>query len=367
MRKLPLSPFPATAQTVFKAWALEGAAKRKGGLSPRSLASYQSLWSGWIEYLLSQKSLSWHEARSPDVRAYLEALNPRAQARGLLHVSSVTQRRYYRVLKKIYAFAVAEEWLADNPVDANASVSPTEQMDSLVFHSLDWNALLEAVAPPQDPPPDQPWLQVRDQAILRLMMQSALTVAELAGLDLGDVLHPRLGAAHGVAELWPDRETTAASAAEADDEAGNEVGAAAVELDLSGARAAQKRRVLLPAEASTAVLAWLTVRSALPFPQDAATPLFVSRKKAGRLTPRALFHLANRHVTAVLGPRYPHTVLAHAGPMTLRNSCIVRWLNAQLPDNEILARAGLRESQALLRLRKHVHVDAQAAALPADV
>ncbi|MDB5845497.1 MAG: hypothetical protein JWP79_2807, partial [Polaromonas sp.] len=93
----------------------------------------------------------------------------------------------------------------------------------------------------------------------------------------------------------------------------------------------------------------------LPLPQDAGTPLFVSRKKAGRLTPRALFHLANRHVNAVLGPRYPHTVLAHAGPMTLRNSCIVRWLDAGLPEDDILARAGLRESQALLRLRKHVH------------
>ena len=41
--------------------------------------------------------------------------------------------------------------------------------------------------------------------------------------------------------------------------------------------------------------------------------------------------------------------------MTLRNSCIVRWLDADMPEEEVLARAGLRESQALLRLRKHVH------------
>jgi integrase/recombinase XerC len=126
-------------------------------------------------------------------------------------------------------------------------------------------------------------------------------------------------------------------------------------LDLSGARKAQDRRITLPEEASTALLAWLTVRATLPLPQTADTPLFVSRKKAGRLTPRALFHLANRHVSATLGPRYPDTVLAHAGPMTLRNSCIVRWLDAGLPEHEVLARAGLRESQALLRLRKHVH------------
>jgi integrase/recombinase XerC len=341
MSKLPL---PTTAEGVFKAWALERAAQRKGGLSPRSLASYYSLWAGWTEYLLSQKSLSWSEARSADVRSYLEALNPRALARGLVHVSTVTQRRYYRVLKKIYAFAVVQEWLADNPVDAGASVSPTEQMDSLVFHALDWDALLQAVPLPQDPPPQDPlWLEVRDQAILRLMMQAALTVAELAGLDIGDVQHPRLGSVHGVGELFPAQETAPQTAD------------AAVMLDLSGARKAQDRRISLPEEASTALLAWLTVRATLPLPQTADTPLFVSRKKAGRLTPRALFHLANRHVSATLGPRYPDTVLAHAGPMTLRNSCIVRWLDAGLPEHEVLARAGLRESQALLRLRKHVH------------
>lgn len=344
MSKSPLSPVPATAEGVFKAWALERASQPKGGLSPRSLASYHSLWAGWTEYLLSQKSLSWNEARSPDVRAYLEALNPRALLRGLVNVSTVTQRRYYRVLKKIYAFAVLQEWLADNPVDAGASVSPTEQMDSLVFHAIDWAALLQAVPPPQDPPPaDQPWLDVRDQAILRLMMQSALTVAELANLDIGDVQHPRLGSVHGVGELFPVQETASQTAA------------AAVMLELSGARKAQSRRVTLPEEVSTAVLAWLTARATLPLPEAADTPLFVSRKKAGRLTPRALFHLANRHVSATLGPRYPDTVLAHAGPMTLRNSCIVRWLDADMPEEEVLARAGLRESQALLRLRKHVH------------
>ena len=337
-------PLPSLAEDVFKAWALERAAQRTGGLSPRSLASYHSLWTGWTEYLLANKSRPWHEAASGDVRAYLEALSPRAQARGLVHVSTVTQRRYYRVLKKIYAFAQARHWVADNPVDAGASVSPTEQMDSLVFHALDWQALLEAVPPPTDPPPDdQPWLEVRDQAILRLMMQSALTVAELAGLDIGDVQHPRLGVVHGVGELWP---------AQGAPDGG---GGPPAMLDLSGTRKAQDRRIALMPEASTALLAWLTVRATLPLPQDAGTPLFVSRKKAGRLTPRALFHLANRHVNAVLGPRYPHTVLAHAGPMTLRNSCIVRWLDAGEPEDDILARAGLRESQALLRLRKHVH------------
>lgn len=335
---------PPTSEAVFKAWALKRATERKGGLSPRSLASYHSLWAGWSDYLLAHPGLDWPQARSVDVRAYLESLSPRAQLRGLVHVSTVTQRRYFRVLKKIYDFALAQGWVDANPVDLNASVSPTEQMDSLVFHALDWDALLQAVAPPLDPPPPgQPWLEVRDQAILRLMMQAALTVAELAGLDLGDVHHPRLGRDKGMEELWPTQAPDAGAAPPA------------VSLELSGARAAQKRRIELAPEASAAVLAWLTLRATLPLAQSADSPLFVSRKKAGRLTPRALFHLANRHVSATLGPRYPDTVLAHAGPMTLRNSCIVRWLDAGLLDEEILVRAGLQEAQALLRFRKHVH------------
>ena len=349
-------PVPSNPEAVFKAWALQRATERKGGLSPRSQASYHSLWVGWIEHLLARQATDWSQARSDDVRAYLESLSPRAQLRGLLHVSTVTQRRYYRVLKKIYDFALAQGWIQVNPVDVQASVSPTEEMDSLVFHALDWAALLQAVAPPQDPPPPElPWLAVRDQAILRLMMQAALTVAELAALDLGDVRHPRLGLEKGVGELWP-AEADAAAAPDADAGAGAAtLLVALVALDLNGARAAQQRRIVLEPQASAAVLAWLTLRATLPLPQSADSPLFVSRKKAGRLTPRALFHLANRHVSATLGPRYPDTVLAHAGPMTLRNSCIVRWLDAGVADDDVLARAGLREAQALLRLRKHVH------------
>lgn len=346
MSDLPVplnSEFP-NSELVFKAWALKRATERKGSLSPRSLASYHSLWLGWTEHLLNHQVTYWDQACSDDVRAYLESLSPRAQVRGLVQVSTVTQRRYYRVLKKIYDFALGQGWVAVNPVDVQASVSPTEEMDSLVFHAIDWDVLLKAVGPALNPPSSElPWLAVRDQAILRLMMQASLTVAELARLDMGDVQHPHWPGNGSAGELWPTETTL-------------DPNDLPVALNLNGARAAQQRRIVLESEASVAVLAWLRLRATLPLSQSADSPLFVSRKKAGRLTPRALFHLANRHVSTTLGPRYPNTVLAHAGPMTLRNSCIVRWLDAGLPDEIILARAGLQEVQALLRLRKHVHL-----------
>ena len=334
-------PIPGHPADVFKAWGLHRATLKTGGLGPRSLETYQSLWSTWCQHLGVTSLRRWNEAQSADVRAFLESLNPRALRRGLQHPSSVTQRRYYRVLRDIYDFAIAQQWLTANPVDDEASVSPSEQKDALVFHALDWQLMLQALPPPQDAPlPGLSLLAVRDQALLRLMMEAGLTVAELASLDLGDVRHPRLGWGQGSAELWP--QTAAASAS------------GLVELDLGGVRAAQQRRITLSVAASAAVLAWLSVRTSPPLPLQADSPLFVSRKKAGRLTPRALFHVANLFIVKTLASRYPDTVLAHAGPMTLRNSCIVRWLDAGVPDDEILARAGLKDLQALLRLRKHV-------------
>lgn len=335
------TPLPSDDAAVFKAWGLHRAARRKGGLSPRSLETYQSLWNTWCQHLRATASRSWHAARPEDVRAFLESLAPRALRRGLQHPSSVTQRRYFRVLKEIYQYAMAQEWVPHNPVDSTASVSPSEQKDALVFHAVDWQFMLQALPHPQDPPdPEQPLLAVRDQALLRLMMEAGLTVAELAALDLGDVRHARLGWTQGIAELWPETLPAACSGM--------------VELDINGGRTAQERRLTLSPHASTAVLAWLTARTTLPLPQQADSPLFVSRKKAGRLTARALFHVANLFIMRTLSARYPDTLLAHAGPMTLRNACIVRWLDAGVPDEEVLARAGLKDLQALLRLRKHV-------------
>jgi integrase len=322
------------------------------------------------------KPIAWHEATSAEVRGFLESLEPRAQLRGLKEASSVTQRRYHRVLKKIYDFAVAEGWLEANPSDPAASVSQSESMDSLVFHGIDWQMLLAALPDAQAPlpPADTPWLVVRDAALLRLMMQASLTVAELAGLDVGDVevaAPPGSPWRHPAGDLWgglalpgeaasPVGGWTAATAPSppGSEDAGDDGSAKPQEtitLRLDGSRAAQKRPVVLKGAANAAMHAWLRVRAGLPMPRGVASPLLVSRKKAGRLTPRALFHLANRHIGQALSQRYPDRILAHAGPMTLRNSCIVRWLDSGVADSEILQAAGLKDLPALQRLRKHVH------------
>lgn len=353
------------AQQVFKRWSLHRAASEKAALSQRSIATYQSLWNTWCSFLAEASEnlpqpIAWHEASSAEVRGFLESLEPRAQLRGLVNASSVTQRRYHRVLKKIYDYALAQEWLKTNPADRQASVSPTEQMDSLVFHGIDWHLLLDTLPDAQHAPDLNMvhWLVIRDAAVLRLMMQASLTVAELAGLDIGDVEHASSGWSQGSGELWkPDAALQSIqNLGDLDsplDSLTDSQGS--ITLHLSGSRAAQKRAIVLTGATCEAMHAWLQLRKTLPMPQGIASPLLVSRKKAGRLTPRALFHVANRHIGEALSERYPDRILAHAGPMTLRNSCIVRWLDSGMPDAEILQAAGLKDLPALQRLRKHVH------------
>jgi hypothetical protein len=42
------------------------------------------------------------------------------------------------------------------------------------------------------------------------------------------------------------------------------------------------------------------------------------------------------------------------GPQIIRNTCLVRWLNAGMPVGEVLARAGLKSVKGLYHLRDHL-------------
>lgn len=311
-------------------------------LSDESVTSYRSVWDGWMSFVLARR-LRWDTAQSLDVRAFLSVLPARASARGIVAPSSVTQRRYYRVLREIYACARASGWIAVVPTDAQAAVSHSEAHDSLVFHRAQWQRLFAALPALREPvPEDLAWTDVRNVALLLLMMQAALSVAELAALNVGDVRSPRLQTnAEGVVTLalmgppWDDK-------------------LAPVVVCVRGARVGQNRELVLGSPAQEALMAWLGLRLGMTLNEGVHSPLFMSRKGAGRLTAKTLFMVANKHIEQTLGPELGEAALVHAGPMTLRNSCIVRWMDAALPDLEVLRRAGLKDSQALGRLRGHV-------------
>lgn len=331
-----------SSDRVFRAWSGMRQALALRTLSEESVTSYRSVWDGWIAFTL-ERNLTWDTARSSDVRDFLLALPARASARGIIIPSTVTQKRYFRVLQEIYACACANGWIDEVPTDHEAAVSKTEAHESLVFHRAHWQRLFAALPEARDPPAfGMAWAEVRNLALLLLMMQAALSVSELSALNIQDVHSPRFhiseNASLALDPPHPSGETAPEPAM----------------LHISGSRPDQTRELVLSEPAQTSVMAWLGLRVHMALHEGLQSPLFISRKGAGRLTPKTLFTLANAHIQNTLGPELGEVALAHAGPMTLRNSCIVRWLDAGLPDSEVLRRAGLKDVQALGRLRQHV-------------
>ncbi|MDT8992793.1 hypothetical protein RQP54_18110 [Curvibacter sp. APW13] len=328
------------AERVFAAWAGMRSAIALRTLSPDSIKAYRSVWNGWLAYL-ADDGHDWDTAASEDARVFLENLAPSSPTKS--SVSSVTQKRYFRVLKEIYACAVANGWLSRNPFDHDAKVASTEQMDSLVFNRNDWGELFRSLpAPSEVIAPDTPWQSVRDHSMLLMMMQCGLTVAELRSLNLASVQSPRLTWSDGRPDLalpflpWEPQ------------------AAQHVRLTINGARKHQQRTLVLADPNETVLFAWLHVRLQERFGLAADAPLYVSQKRKSRLSEKSIFLLAHAHIRHSLAQRHSVDALAHTGPMTLRNSCIVRWLDAGLADSEVLERAGLKDAQALRRLRQHV-------------
>lgn len=351
MTQLPNRPGIDSNQ-VFAAWAAMRSVIALRPLSADSIASYRSIWNGWCEFVATQNR-SWNSANSNDVRGYIESLS--ASRTGKSNASPVTQKRYFRVLKEIYGCAVAGGWLDQNPVDHDALVSKSEQHDSLVFNRLDWAELyrhLPAVAELSDP--KLPWQAVRDHSLLLTMMQAGLTVAELRDLSIDSVQHPRL--------VWTTQGAGVLSLPFMPWEAQSQ---SRMLLTVQGERNAQSRTLALHTPCETAMFAWLSLRLSMPCLQGPQSALYISQKIKSRLSPKSIFMVANHHILYSLRDRYGSDELAHAGPMTLRNSCIVRWLDAGLEDTDVLARAGLKDAQALRRLRQHVHRSADLAQIQA--
>ena len=339
---------PSDPWKMFAAWSGVARNKPQRPLSDSSVLAYRSIWSVYLDHL---GDLPWFAAAATDVHAFLSTLA--SSRRGRTSASSVTQSRYASVLEQIYAAAVAKGWIASNPVTREALVSKSEQHESLVFNSADWRELVLALrrqarawpglADEARLSPQVRWQEVRDHALLSAMVHAALSVGELRAMVLSDVAHPRLRWVGATARpmvslpLLPDGANAKTP----------------MSLALRGARPSQTRTLTATAPLQVSMLNWLALRATRPRASQ-EDPVFASQKGGGAtaVSAKAIFELANQFILDTLGSRYPEG-LAHAGPTTLRNSCIVRWLDEGMPEDEVLKQAGFQDAQALRRLRQH--------------
>lgn len=349
------------AQAFFEdVWAPARQAKSAGAerLSRASVRTYGWQWKSWCDFL-RDAGVRWDRAGPQHVAQFLAGVQssrvesvtlPAHEHKAAVRraASAVTRMRYARALEDIYGVAVISGRCRINPVPASAATAATAE--SLVLNALQWQQLVDAVILPSEPT----WTETRDAALLLVMLQAGLTVGEVQALDLADVVDPLGRASTSLAQLplptTSDRPRLSVHAYEPPDATARE----------RSRRQRQARQVPLESAAAAALTLWLRARLTIPgVPLQPDSPLFCSRKRFGRLTAKSLFLLANQHILATLGSQFRHgTALPRAGPSTLRNSCIARWLRV-FDEQTVVRMAGLKDSASLARLRA-TSPDAQA-------
>jgi integrase/recombinase XerC len=312
------------SETLFKHWRSHRGADRRDPLSEEGARSYSAIWQSWCRWLTETGG----DGQPPRCATYLEASpvlvssflrtgpTPRASRRAKNPLSEITRRRYWRVLHSVYEHAFNQQLIAVNPAAGliGKDKPPPENSVGQIFGEHQLAHIRSAI-----PQGESVW-DVRDRALLLLLMEEALTVSEICGLQVR----------HAGAGLLDSN---------------------LLSVRIEGKRKAQARIVDLASSASKALQAWMDCREGLTQAQN-MDPMFLTERLRG-VSPRVVFHLVSRTVTKAFSDAgLPLTL--HLGPQVLRNSCIVHWLNEGHELQAVLKKSGLKDAKSLRGLRRYL-------------
>ena len=315
----------------FASW--QAARLARADLKPMGaagLAQAALVWRHWLAFCTAH-GVAWDAAQSADIARFCQAIGPRSS---LKKTSPVTRRRYWRVLRDLYAHALASRLVAVNPAEG-AQPPATERVPSLALSAPMWAALHKGLY--EGFPGGDDFKARRNRLALLLMMRAALTVREIIGLTL-DCAQPCSESA-GTALLYT--------------------------LRVRKAGGGHERALQLDPETSRALHAWLAVR---PVGLPALHPgsrLVVGDRIGRAIAPNGLYNTCQAHLARclvhadLLAAPEPNTTvdpgaLAHKGPNTLRNTCIAGWFNAGVPLQEIQRRCSFKDASVMSRLGAHL-------------
>ena len=307
-------------------------------MGPAGLTQALLVWRQWLAFCAAH-GVAWNAARSADIAQFTQAIGPRSSVK---KTSPVTLRRYWRVLRDLYAHALAMHLVGLNPAEG-AQPAATERVPSLALSRPMWLALHEGLYEGVNEGSNggQDFKARRNRLVLLLMMRAALTVAEIIGLTLACAQPCALSA-------------------------GAPAGSALVyTLRVRKAKSGHERALLLDLETSRALHAWLQVRRIGLEQVNQDSRLIVGDRIGRSIAPNGLYNICQAHLArclvekGLLAKPTPHSAfdpggLNHMGPNTLRNTCIAGWFNAGVPLQEIQRRCGFKDASVMSRLGAHL-------------
>lgn len=329
----PPTALPTEAELLAD-WLAHCGTDERDPIGPKGEPAYRYFWNTWLQYLKTgahgrqPEPLAWHEVQALDVLGFLRS-GPRARQSGA-RVSEITRRRYWRLLERIYAHALHRGWVSSNPAQdlAEADIPPQEDPQGAILAPAVWQALealLDEGAAPREPK------EVRKRAMLCCLLELGLMPMEVRGLSLASLQYEPPGQ-DGTEPLLRA-------------------------LQLEGAGLHQRRRLPLSPRARRALQDWLALRSQLAcsaeVPALFCTPQAARKGGQGEMSAITLLKWA-RGLIELAAQRAAYPPPPRLGPQIIRNTCLVRWLNAGMPVGEVLARAGLKSVKGLYHLRDHL-------------
>lgn len=316
------------ATVLLELWLDHSSEDERAPIGIRGEPAYRYFWRTWMRFLENGKNgvlsqaLPWYEVTPGDVLAFL-AVGPRGRQINT-DPKVITKRRYWRLLERIYAFALENGWVEQNSVSqlAYRDVPPPEDPRGLIMLPGIWRAATEILGDRVDERP----LAIRNRAICGTLFELALMPMELRELTLESLV--RRQQSDGSHSLY------------------------AIQVD--GPGVGQLRKMTLSDELRKDIQAWLSVRY-LVAKSSEQRALFCARTNTAELiTATQLINIVTkllRQASAVSGYPLP----ARLGPQIVRNTRLVMWLNEGVPPQQVAVWAGLKDARGLYHLRQHIN------------
>lgn len=344
---------PVLALDVFPLWIEHVNLHARYGKESINLTlstSYAFIWRSWCKYLGNAVSAPPEavpsklvmDATPTDIARFIDC-GPTG-SKPDRPISKNTQRRYFTVLQRVYAFCSLQGWVRSNPADdvEKQDRPPEELHEGHILNQDQWQACTAHIEKISSNA-----IEIRDKAVLMLLFKYGLRPEEIRALRLQDLQQ---------------------------DISGSHI------LEIQSIRGPEQERRIPIDEPTTAVLKnWKKARQSFMVVQrtldkhqadmhnsdlaKACDTMFVSRASMG-LAMVTLMKLVRTHIEqscANAGLELPKRM----GPQVVRNTRLIRWLNAGKEVPYVVRLAGLKNAKGLVHLIQSCNDDVRQQLLPA--